>query len=64
VGGISERKVAERAGVDLDYVTRLVDTRVLAPAGDGTFTEDDARRARLSSPALSRPRRSIVRIAS
>jgi class 3 adenylate cyclase len=47
VGGISEREVAERAGVDLDYVTRLVDAGVLAPAGDGTFTHGDARRARL-----------------
>jgi class 3 adenylate cyclase len=47
VDGISEREVAERAGVDLDYVTRLVDTGVLAPAGDGTFTHGDARRARV-----------------
>jgi class 3 adenylate cyclase len=47
VVGIWERDVAERAGVDLDYVTRLVDVGVLAPAGDGTFTEGDVRRARL-----------------
>jgi adenylate cyclase len=47
VSGISEREVAERAGVDLGYVTRLVDAGVLAPDGDGTFTDGDARRARL-----------------
>jgi adenylate cyclase len=47
VSGITQREVAERAGVDLDYVARLVDTGVLAPAGDGTFTDGDARRARL-----------------
>jgi adenylate cyclase len=44
---MSEREVAERAGVDLDYVTKLVDVGVLAPDGDGTFTEGDVRRARL-----------------
>jgi adenylate cyclase len=47
VDGITQREVAERAGVDGDYVTRLVDVGVLAPAGDGTFTDGDARRARL-----------------
>jgi adenylate cyclase len=47
VGGISQREVAERAGVDPDYVTKLVDVGVLAPAADGTFTAGDARRARL-----------------
>jgi adenylate cyclase len=44
---MSEREVAERAGVDRDYVTKLVDVGVLAPDGDGTFTEGDVRRARL-----------------
>ena len=47
VDGISIREVAERAGVDLDYVTRLVDVGVLAPGGDGAFTHGDARRARI-----------------
>jgi adenylate cyclase len=47
VSGISEREVAERAGVDPGYVTRLVDVGVLAPASGGTFTVGDARRARL-----------------
>ena len=47
VDGISIREVAERAGVDLDFVTRLVDVGVLAPGDDGTFTEGDVRRSRL-----------------
>jgi adenylate cyclase len=47
MGEISERDVAERSGVDLDYVTKLVDIGVLVPDGDGTFTEGDVRRARL-----------------
>ncbi|HEX6264752.1 MAG TPA: adenylate/guanylate cyclase domain-containing protein [Actinomycetota bacterium] len=45
--GISERDVAERAGVEPGYVTRLVDVGVLTPADDGAFTEGDVRRARL-----------------
>ena len=44
---LSQRKVAERAGVELDYVTRLIDVGVLAPDGDGSFTEGDVRRTRL-----------------
>ncbi len=47
MSGISEQEVAERAGVDPGYVTRLVDIGVLAPAADGTFSDGDARRARL-----------------
>jgi adenylate cyclase len=47
VGGIAEREVAERAGVDDDFVTRLIEVGLLAPAADGSFTEGDARRARL-----------------
>jgi adenylate cyclase len=47
VDGISERDVAERAGVDPGYVTRLVHVGVLTPADDGAFTEGDVRRARL-----------------
>ncbi len=45
--GITERDVAERAGVGHDYVARLIDIGVLTPAADGTFTQGDARRARL-----------------
>jgi adenylate cyclase len=44
---MSQQEVAERAGVDTDYVTKLVDVGVLVPEGDGTFTEGDVRRARL-----------------
>jgi adenylate cyclase len=43
----SLEQVAERAGVDLGYVTKLVDVGVLAPAADGTFSAGDARRARI-----------------
>jgi class 3 adenylate cyclase len=45
--GISQRQVAERAGVDPTYVGRLVDVGALVPARDATFSEGDARRARL-----------------
>src|SRR6266576_1131400 len=47
MSGISEQEVAERAGVGHDYVAELVGLGVLAPAADGTFSEGDARRARL-----------------
>jgi adenylate cyclase len=47
VNRLSQREVAERAGVGSTYVSRLVEVGVLAPAGDGTFTDGDARRARL-----------------
>jgi len=47
MSGFSEHDVAERAGVDHDYVTKLVEASVLAPDGDGSFTEGDVRRARL-----------------
>jgi adenylate cyclase len=47
VDGISDRDVAERAGVDLGFVTKLVEVGVLAPADDGAFTEGDVRRTRL-----------------
>ncbi len=40
-------QVAERAGVHLDYVDRLVDAGALVPAEDGTFSAGDARRARI-----------------
>jgi adenylate cyclase len=47
VDGISEREVAERAGVEPAYVAKLIDVGALAPAADGTFREGDARRARI-----------------
>jgi adenylate cyclase len=43
----SLEQVAERAGVEGSFVTRLVDVGVLTSAGDGTFADGDARRARL-----------------
>jgi adenylate cyclase len=47
VSALSEIEVADRAGVDLAYVDRLVGLGLLHPAGDGRFSEGDARRARL-----------------
>jgi adenylate cyclase len=47
VSRISGQDVAERAGVDRDYVATLVEAGVVVPAADGTYTEGDARRARL-----------------
>jgi adenylate cyclase len=44
---LSQREVAERAGVEGSFVTRLIDVGVLAPAADATFTEGDVRRTRL-----------------
>jgi adenylate cyclase len=43
---LSQQEIADRAGVDLAYVGRLVDLGLLRPAG-GAFSEGDARRARL-----------------
>jgi adenylate cyclase len=45
--GLSQQEVSERAGVNPGYVGRLVDVGALTPARDGTFSEGDARRARL-----------------
>jgi adenylate cyclase len=47
VSGITRRDVAERAGVDLDFVSRLVEVGALVPEADDTFSDGDARRARL-----------------
>lgn len=44
---MTARDVAERAGVGLDFVTRLIDVGALTPAEDGTLTEGDVRRARV-----------------
>jgi class 3 adenylate cyclase len=44
---LTQQDVADRAGVDLSYVNRLVRLGVLGPADDGAFSEGDARRARL-----------------
>ena len=47
MSGIARRDVAERAGVGLDYVNRLVEVGALVPGADDTFSDGDARRARL-----------------
>ena len=47
MGQISQRDVAERSGVEPHYVAKLIDVGVLAPDGNGTFTEGDVRRIRL-----------------
>lgn len=44
---MSQRDVAARAGVEVEYVRKLVDLGVLDPIEDGAFSEGDARRARL-----------------
>lgn len=47
MSGISDLDVAERAGVDADYVAKLIEVGALIPAKDGTLREGDARRARI-----------------
>ena len=44
---MSPRDVADRAGVEFEYIGKLVDLGVLDPAEDGAFSEGDVRRARL-----------------
>jgi adenylate cyclase len=45
--GISQWEVAERAGVDPEYLARLISVGAIVPGPDGTFSTGDARRARL-----------------
>jgi class 3 adenylate cyclase len=48
VDGLTRDGLAERAGVAVDYVRRLVDLGILAaPDADSTFSEGDIRRVRL-----------------
>jgi class 3 adenylate cyclase len=47
VSRITKPDVAEQAGVELEYVNRLIDAGVLRCAADGTFSEGDVRRARV-----------------
>jgi adenylate cyclase len=47
VSGISEQEVAERAGVDPELVSELIELGILAPDADRRFTAGDVRRARL-----------------
>lgn len=42
----SRNEVAEKAGVDIDYVDRLVEARILTPDTGDTFSPSDVRRAR------------------
>ena len=46
MGQHSRQEVARRAGVDPDYVDRLVELGILKPGSGGTFSPGDARRAR------------------
>jgi class 3 adenylate cyclase len=46
VGKFSRKEVAERAGVDPDYVGRLVELGILRPGSDDRFSTGDVRRAR------------------
>ncbi len=46
VGGSSRHDVARTAGVELDYVDRLVELGILTPGAGGVFSTGDVRRAR------------------
>jgi adenylate cyclase len=46
VGQFSRQEVAERAGVDPDYVDRLMELGILRPDSGTTFSPGDVRRAR------------------
>jgi hypothetical protein len=46
VTGLSKQDVADRAGVDPDYVDRLVELGILRPGSGETFSPGDVRRAR------------------
>jgi adenylate cyclase len=46
VTGLSKQDVADRAGVDSDYVDRLVELGMLKPGSGDTFSTGDVRRAR------------------
>ena len=46
MGQFSRQEVAERAGVEPDYVDRLVELGILRPGSGTTFSSGDVRRAR------------------
>jgi class 3 adenylate cyclase len=46
VSGYTRQQVAQRAGVDPEYVDRLVELGILRPAAGGVFSPGDALRAR------------------
>jgi adenylate cyclase len=45
VSGYSRQEIAQRAGVDSDYVERLVELGILAPGKQGAFSQGDVLRA-------------------
>ena len=46
MSGYRRQEVAQRAGVDPDYVDRLVELGILTPAAGDAFSLGDVRRAR------------------
>src|SRR5919197_6618180 len=46
VDGYSRQEVAGRAGVDPEYVDRLVELEILKPGAEDAFSQGDVRRAR------------------
>jgi class 3 adenylate cyclase len=46
VGENSRQEVARKAGVDVGYIDRLVELRILRPDSEGALSHGDARRAR------------------
>jgi DNA-binding transcriptional MerR regulator len=46
VSGYSRQEVAQRAGVDPDYLDRLVELGILTPAAGDTFSPGDVLRTR------------------
>jgi adenylate cyclase len=46
VADLSRQEVAQRAGVDVDYVDRLVELGIVKPPRDDAFSPGDVRRAR------------------
>ncbi|HYT81708.1 MAG TPA: adenylate/guanylate cyclase domain-containing protein [Actinomycetota bacterium] len=47
VGGFTSEELAQRAGVSVDFIDRLVELRIISPGeGDSSFSAGDVRRAR------------------
>jgi class 3 adenylate cyclase len=47
VSRVSKQELAERAGVEPEWIDRVVDLGILGPDGDGTFSRGDVYRVRL-----------------
>jgi predicted transcriptional regulator len=56
VNRLSQRDVADRAGVEVEYVDKLVSLGVVDPTEDGGFSEGDVRRAQLYQGLEHSPR--------